>query len=66
MATNLAINQNLLEEAKRIGGKKTKKDTVNEALLEYIQRRKQKKIISLFGRVEYDKGYNYKVERRRR
>ncbi len=66
MATNLAINQNLLEEAKKIGGKKTKKDTVNEALLEYIQRRKQKKIISLFGRVEYNKDYNYKAERSRK
>lgn len=63
MATNLAIDQKLLEEAQRLGGKKTKKDTVNEALIEYIQRRKQKKIISLFGQVEYEHDYDYKRER---
>ena len=66
MATNLAIDQILLEEAKRLGGKKTKKETVNEALLEYIQRRKQKNIISLFGKVSYEKDYDYKKERSKR
>jgi len=66
MATNLAIDQKLLEEAQKLGGKKTKKDTVNEALVEYIQRRKQKKIISLFGKVEYESDYDYKQEREAR
>jgi len=52
MATNLAIDQKLLEEAQKLGGKKTKKDTVNEALIEYIQRRKQKSHCSFWpGRV---------------
>lgn len=63
MATNLAIDQKLLEQALKLGGKKTKKDTVNEALTEYVQRRKQKKIISLFGKVEYEPDYDYKKER---
>jgi hypothetical protein len=38
MATNLAIDNRLLEEARRIGGQKTKHATVTEALQEYIQR----------------------------
>lgn len=66
MATNLAIDQKLLEEAQKLGGKKTKKDTVNEALIEYIQRRKQKKVVSLFGKVEYESDYDYKREREAR
>lgn len=64
-ATNLAIDQKLLEEAKRIGKKKTKKETVNEALAEYIQRRKRIKILDLFGHVEWEEDYDYKAGRRR-
>lgn len=66
MATNLDIDQTLLVEAQRVGRKKTKKDTVNEALLEYVQRRKQREIVSLFGQVVYEEGHDYKSERRRR
>jgi Arc/MetJ family transcription regulator len=51
MPTNLAIDDRLLRRALRIGGKKTKKDTVNTALQEYIERREQKKILALFGSV---------------
>jgi len=65
MATNLAIDQKLLNEAQIIGHHKTKKETVNTALLEYIQRHKQEKIIHLFGSIEYDSKYNYKDERKR-
>lgn len=65
MATNLAIDDRLLEEAQRIGGQQTKKATVTEALVEYIQRRKQQGIVKLFGTVEYDKGYDYKKQRKR-
>ena len=63
MATNLAIDDQLLEEAQRIGGHRTKKATVTEALEEYIQRRKQAKILELFGTVEFDPKYNYKKQR---
>lgn len=66
MATNLAINNDLLNEAKFLGHHKTKKETVNAALLEYIQRHKQEKILSLFGQIEYDPDYDYKKARRRR
>lgn len=63
MPTNLAIDEKLLEEALKVSGLKTKKNTVNEALREFIQRRKQKDIISLFGKIEMDKSYDYKRER---
>jgi Arc/MetJ family transcription regulator len=65
MATNLAIDDELLEEALRAGGHRTKKDTVNEALKEYIQHRKQAGILSLFGKVDFDPKYDYKRQRRR-
>lgn len=65
MATNLAIDQRLLDEALRIGGHRTKKDTVTEALLEYIRRRKQMKVVDLFGTFDIDPKYDYKKQRRR-
>ena len=66
MSTNLAIDDRLLEEALKAGGHKTKEDTVNEALREYIQRRQQLKILDLFGKVEFDPSYDYKRQRKRR
>ncbi len=65
MATNLALDNKLLEEALRVGGKATKKDTVTEALQEYIGRRKQARVADLFGTIEYDPKYDYKKQRRR-
>lgn len=65
MATNLAIDDRLLEEAQKIGGQRTKKATVTEALQEYIQRRKQSKILDLFGTVDFDPKYDYKKQRRK-
>jgi len=66
MTTSLAIDDNLLSEAQKVGGHKTPKDTVTEALKEYIQRRKQKEIIELFGKIDYDQDYNYKSSRFRK
>ena len=66
MATNLAIDDRLLEEALKVGGQKTKKATVTEALQEYIQRRKQQRVIRLFGAIDLDPKYDYKAQRRRR
>jgi len=66
MATNLAIDDNLLEEALKIGGQKTKRATVTEALQEYIQRRKQQQVVELFGKVDWDPKYDYKKQRRRK
>jgi Arc/MetJ family transcription regulator len=66
MATNLAIEPDLLAEAHRIGGHRTKKATVTEALEEYIRRRKQLEALELFGQIEYHDDYDYKTERDRR
>ena len=65
MATNLAIDERLLNEALRVGGQRTKKSTVTQALQEYVQRRKQARILELFGKVDFDPKYNYKQQRRR-
>jgi hypothetical protein len=65
VATNLAIDEKLLAEAQVIGGNRTKKATVNEALKEYILRRKQTEIIGLFGRIPYADDYDYKKSRAR-
>lgn len=64
MPTNLAIDDALLLRAQKLGKKRTKKETVNEALTEYVQRREQKKILSLFGTIDYYEGYNPKEYRR--
>lgn len=66
MATNLAIDEKLLEEALRVSGLKTKKSAVNEALREFVRRRKQKDIISLFGKVSMEKPSDYKRARKAR
>lgn len=63
MATNLALDDTLIEEAKIIGKHRTKKGVVTEALLEYIQRRKQSKNLEMFNTVAFDKDYNYKQQR---
>jgi Arc/MetJ family transcription regulator len=65
MATNLSIDTKLLDDALKIGGNKTKKDTVNLALQEFIKRRKAAEILTLFGKIKYDEGYNYKEMRHR-
>ena len=65
MATNLAIDDQLIIEAQTIGGNKTKKAAVTEALKEYIQRRKQLQLTSIFGKIDYDPDYDYKQTRSR-
>ncbi len=64
MPTNLAIDDRLIDEAKKLGRHRTKKETVTAALDEYIRRRKQQQILSLFGTIEYDPAYDHKRERR--
>ncbi len=65
MATNLAIDPDLLSKALKISGLKTKKDTVNMALKEFINRRKQLEILDIFGKMDPDPSYNYKEGRSR-
>lgn len=63
MATNLALDDGLIEEARQLGGQRTKKDVVTQALVEYIQRRKQLKLLELFGTVDFDEGFDSKLQR---
>lgn len=65
MATNLSINEKLLEIAYKVGGYSSKKETVNTALEEFIQKRKSADLINLFGQIEYDPDYDYKKMRSR-
>ena len=66
MATNLDLDDKLVEEAKRLGKHRSKRAAVNEALAEYVASRKRRKILNLFGTLEWDPKYDYKAERRRR
>ena len=65
MPTNLAIDPELLERALEVSGEKTKKAAVTRALQEFIARRKQRKLLELFGALEWDPDYDYKSERSR-
>ncbi len=65
MATNLALDPELLERALAVSGEKTKKATVTRALKEFIARREQKRLLELFGALEWDAEYNHKRERSR-
>ncbi|RIH86991.1 Bacterial antitoxin of type II TA system, VapB [Calidithermus terrae] len=66
MATNLEIDADLMREALELGRHRTKRAVVEEALREYVMRRKQLKITELFGTIEYEEGYDYKEQRRKK
>lgn len=66
MATNLALDDRLIVQAQRAGKHKSKKDAVNAALAEYVQRHKQLRILDYFGTIDFDPKYDYKAGRRRR
>ena len=65
MPTNLNIDDALLDEALAASGKKTKREAVTTALSEFVQRRKQKKVLELFGKLEWSPNYDHKKERER-
>ena len=65
MATNLDLDPDLLDRALAVSGEKTKKAAVTLALEEFIARREQRKILELFGSLEWDPAYDYKGERSR-
>lgn len=66
MATNLSIDPQLLEEALRVSGEKTKTAAVSKALKEFIARRRQKRMLELFGKLNWNPEFDYKAERSRR
>jgi hypothetical protein len=65
MATNLDIDPALIEQALKVSGERTKKAAVTRALQEFIARRRQKRVLELFGQLEWDSGHDYKAERSR-
>jgi len=65
MATNVQLDDDLIAEAQRLGQHPSKRATIEDALREYVQRRKQLEIIQLFGQIDYDDSYNYKSARKR-
>ena len=65
MATNLALDPNLLERALEVSGEKTKKAAVTKALQEFIARREQSRLLELFACLDWDPDYDYKAERSR-
>ena len=65
MATNLSIDPDLIERAREVSGERTKKAAVTKALQEFIARRRQKRLLGLMGKLEWDRSYDYKAGRRR-
>jgi Arc/MetJ family transcription regulator len=66
MPTNLALDDRLIEEARRAGGHKTKKEAVTAALDEYVKLRRQRRILDAFGTFDFDPAYDYKADRHRK
>lgn len=66
MPTNLAIDDSLIAEAQKVGHHRTKKEAVTAALDEYIRKRKKLDVLEMFGKIDYDKDYDYKLERDRK
>jgi hypothetical protein len=66
MATNLSIDPALIEQALKISGERTKAAAVTKALQEFIARRRQKAMLDLAGKLEWDTGFDHKKERSRR
>jgi hypothetical protein len=66
MATNLSLDPELIEQALELSGEKTKRAAVTRALEEFIARRKQKRLVDLMGKLEWDDSFDYKAERSRR
>ena len=63
MATNLAINQELLQRALKVGKFRTKKETVTRALEEFIERRQQKELLKGIGKFEFREDWDYRKDR---
>ncbi|MGK0290367.1 MAG: hypothetical protein ACI86H_001825 [bacterium] len=63
MATNLQIDDNLIKTAVLLGGHRTKKEAVTQALIEYNQHLKQIEVIDIFGTIDYEENQNYKKQR---
>ena len=66
MATNLSLDPDLIDRALAVSGERTKKAAVTRALEEFIARRRQKDLIDLMGKLEWDASFDAKAERSRK
>jgi hypothetical protein len=66
MTTNLAIDDQLLEQARKLGKQKSKLETVSAALEEYVQRRKRLRALEAFATIKFDPKFDYKRARNKR
>ena len=66
MATNLQIDDQLINRAVKLGRHRTKKAAVTQALTDYINHLEQEKILTMFGAVDYAPDYDYKMQRARK
>ena len=66
MVHNTTVDDKLIEEARRIGGHRTRKAAVTAALKEYIRYRKQMAVRDLAGTIDFDPEYDYESERERK
>jgi len=66
MATNVELDGKLIADAQRLGKHSSKRATIEEALREYVQRRKQLEILQFFGQIDFDESYDYKAARKRK
>jgi Arc/MetJ family transcription regulator len=66
MATNMSIDPELLDRAVALSGERTKKAVVTKALQEFVARRQQRRLLELFGKLEWNDDFDCKSERSRR
>lgn len=63
MATNLQLDDELIRQAVALGSHRSKKEAVTQALTDYIRHLQQERILELFGKVDFDPGFDYKQQR---
>ncbi len=66
MATNLQLDDALIEDARTLGSHRTKREAVNAALVEYVARRRRRRMLDLFGSLDWNEDYDYKAARQKR
>jgi Arc/MetJ family transcription regulator len=63
MPTNLQLDHWLIRKAMKLGRHRAKKAAVTQALTDYVRHLEQEKILSLFGKVDFERACDYKTQR---
>ena len=66
MRTNVVLDDELLNEAIRLSGAKTKKEVISFALREFVATRKRCNLLELKGKIKFQNDYDYKAMRKNR